>query len=56
VLNGYWVDAVDRAGIRWVTGALSNDANILMRVHKILQSFEYLTTNNAASHIPYAAI
>lgn len=55
VEQGYWTEAFAAHGIPWIAGAASDDANALPRMTTILKSFEYVTTNRVASHVPYAA-
>lgn len=50
-----WIDAFEKHGIPWITGADSTDTNALLRMHRIFRSFEYMTTNAVGSHIVYAA-
>jgi hypothetical protein len=53
--RGYWVDAFQQRGFEVVQGARSDDLNALERIHRLLSSFESVTTNCVGSHIVYAA-
>ena len=55
VLKGNWIRAFEAAGIPWVCGAWVHDRNGLVRMQRILRSFEFVTTNILGSHVPYAA-
>ena len=53
--KGYWVDAFKKRGFRVVKGASVNDKNGLRRIHSLLATFEYVTTNGFGSHLAYAS-
>lgn len=55
VKHGHWVKAFAKRNIPWITGASSTDANALIRMHTILNGFEFMTTNCIGTHIAYAA-
>jgi hypothetical protein len=55
VEKGYWTGAFARHDIPWIVGAAPADRNALVRMHTILKSFEYMTTNTIGSHVAYAA-
>lgn len=55
VLKGNWIHAFEAAGIPWVCGAWMHDRNGLVRMQRIMRSFEYVTTNIIGSHVAYAA-
>lgn len=42
-------------GVPCVAGARAGDRNALRRMHVLLSSFEYVTTNSFGSHLAYAA-
>jgi len=52
--NGYWVTQFEKLGIKWISGAQSNDANALLRMKMLFSQFEYMTTNGWGTHIAYA--
>lgn len=53
--RGRWVPALQAMGVPWILGADIVDANALTRMTTMLKSFEFVTTNRMASHLPYAA-
>jgi hypothetical protein len=55
VEKGIWVPQLEKAGIRWISGASLNDQNALLRMQILFRSFETLTTNAIGSHVIYAA-
>ncbi|MCX6950809.1 MAG: class I SAM-dependent methyltransferase, partial [Verrucomicrobia bacterium] len=55
VLKGNWIRAFEAAGIPWVCGAWVHDRNGLVRMQRIMRSFECTTTNVLGSHVAYAA-
>jgi len=55
IQHGYWAPQFAARNYRIVSGALTTDANALVRLKKLLSSFEYLTTNGTGSHVAYAA-
>jgi hypothetical protein len=50
-----WIRQFENHEIPWVTGAEMHDKNALIRMHRMFQNFEYMTTNSKGSHIAYAA-
>lgn len=50
-----WIRYFKSYGIPYITGAEMHDKNALVRMHRIFQHFEYMTTNSIGSHIAYAA-
>jgi len=50
-----WVDAFEKYDIPWIIGADARDRNSLIRMYKIFNSFEFMTTNMIGSHVAYAA-
>lgn len=50
-----WVDSFEKRGIGVFPSADQSDPFTLRRLHAILSSFEYVTTNGYGSHIAYAA-
>lgn len=50
-----WVDAFEKYNIPWIIGADALDKNALVRMYKIFNSFEFMTTNAIGSHVAYAA-
>ncbi len=55
VLKGNWIRAFEAAGIPWVCGAWVYDRNALVRMQRLMRSFEFVTTNIMGSHVAYAA-
>ncbi len=55
VLKGNWIRAFEAAGIPWVCGAWVFDRNGLVRMQRLMRSFEFVTTNIMGSHVAYAA-
>ena len=56
VRSRQWIDSLERRGIPWVTGAMTDDANGLRRVRTLLNAFEVLVTNQVGSALFYAAL
>ena len=54
IVNKYWVDEFQEAGISYVLGAVPHDENSLLRTKKMFHMFEYVTTNGWGSHVAYA--
>lgn len=52
--NGYWVSEFGSYGIRYVVGADPQDMNSLPRVKALFSLFDFVTTNEWGSHVPYA--
>lgn len=52
---GNWIHAFEVNDLPWVSGAWSFDRNALVRMQRILRSFEYVCTNAKGSHVAYAA-
>ena len=50
-----WVRQFESYGIQCITGAEMHDKNALVRMHRIFQHFEFMTTNCIGSHVAYAA-
>ncbi|MCS4116729.1 hypothetical protein [Salinibacter ruber] len=55
IKKGQWVREFERKGIEWVPGTRVRDKHGLMRMNTLFSMFEYMTTNNIGSHLPYAA-
>lgn len=53
--KGLWVKAFRKYDIPVVAGARLDDANALVRMKALFESFEYMTTNSLGSHVAYAA-
>jgi hypothetical protein len=53
--KGIWVGSFERAGIPCLLGAGIQDANALLRMRAIFDTFEYVTTNSFGSHVAYGA-
>jgi hypothetical protein len=56
VVNGYWIDNLNRYGFDYVLGAGLMDLNALKRMRRIFDSFAYMTSNGIGSHFIYAAL
>lgn len=54
--KGYWWPEFERRGYTLVEGAYGTDSNSLFRLQKLLQSFEFVTTNGYGSHLVYAPL
>jgi len=52
--NGMWVREFTERGLEIVYGALTNDANALIRMRRLFEQFEFVTTNGWGSHVAYA--
>ncbi len=50
-----WIGHFENYQIPWVKGAEMHDKYALIRMHRMFQHFEYMTTNSKGSHIAYAA-
>ena len=50
-----WIDVFEKYNIPWVTGADAQDKNSLIRMYRLFNSFEFMTTNVIGSHVVYAA-
>jgi hypothetical protein len=50
-----WIESFRRRGLGVFPSADQSDPHTLRRLHHILSSFEYVTTNGYGSHIAYAA-
>ena len=55
VSKGAWTGVFNKHGIPWISGAEMHDKYALVRMHRIFQSFEFMTTNCIGSHVAYAA-
>lgn len=55
IRDGYWYNEFKAAGFEIVEGAIGNDANALLRIQLLMQSFEYITTCGFGSHLVYGA-
>ncbi len=55
VLKGNWIRAFEAAGIPWVCGAWVHDRSGLVRMQRLMRSFEFVTTNVLGSHVAYGA-
>lgn len=55
VTRGQWVDAFRAEGLPVFTTADQGDPDTLVRLQRILSTFEYVTTNGFGSHIAFAA-
>ena len=53
--KNYWVDACNAFDLPYIKGASLRDRNSLIRMRRLFNSFEYMTTNHIGSHILYAA-
>lgn len=53
--NGLWIENLDKHGFDYVVGAGMMDQNALLRMRKLFDTFEYMTSNNIGSHILYAS-
>jgi len=49
------LDDITKRGLKYVLGANPLDANALIRMRKLLDYFDYVTTSDIGSHIVYAA-
>lgn len=50
-----WVAAFKKYDIPYIIGAKADDKNSLIRMYKIFNSFEFMTTNQIGSHVAYAS-
>ncbi len=55
VESGLWVNTFKKYDIPWIIGADALDKNALIRMYRIFNSFEFMTTNAIGSHVVYAA-
>lgn len=55
VERNLWIPALQKYNLPWIVGASIEDKNALARMHRIFQSFEFMTTNSMGSHILYAS-
>ena len=55
-VTGLWKNNLDKYGFDFVLGAGLMDQNALLRMRKLFDSFEYMTSNAIGSHILYAAL
>lgn len=53
--RGYWVNDFKERGFTIIPGNAVTDKNSLERLHLLMNSFEYITTNGFGSHLVYAA-
>jgi hypothetical protein len=53
--KNHWVKSFNKIGIPFIVGANLADKNSLIRMHRIFQHFEFVTTNKIGSHVAYAA-
>jgi hypothetical protein len=53
-INGFFHNEALKRGFYVIQGARPDDANSMLRMRAILDSFEYVTTNNMGSHFLYA--
>ncbi len=53
--TGLWTASLEAAGIPWILGAMTADANSQRRVRTLFESFDCVLTNHIGSVIPYAA-
>jgi len=53
--DGLWVKAFEKYNIPWIEGADPYDKHALLRIYRIFNSFEYMTTCAPGSHIVYAS-
>jgi hypothetical protein len=51
--NGYFIKELKKYGIHIISGAMTRDANALVRMKYLMQQFEYMTTNGWGSHLAY---
>ena len=49
-----WINTLKKYDIPYIIGAHKDDTNSLVRMKRIFNSFEYMTTNSHGSHIYYA--
>jgi hypothetical protein len=53
--KGLWVSSFEKYDIPWIIGANALDKNGLIRMYRIFNAFEFMTTNAIGSHVAYAA-
>lgn len=53
--DNQWVHNLEKYGYDYVFGAGGRDRFALPRIRKLMDSFEYMTTNGVGSHVLYAA-
>ena len=51
-----WIKNLNKKGYDYVIGSDTTDLNSLVRMRKLFDSFEYMTSNRFGSHILYAAL
>ncbi|MBF0096749.1 MAG: hypothetical protein HQM04_11660 [Magnetococcales bacterium] len=56
VVNKLWIDNIEKYGFEYVLGAGLMDLNALIRMRRIFDSFEYMTSNGIGSHVVYAGL
>jgi hypothetical protein len=52
--KGYFLDRLSHLGIPYIEGARFNDKNALLRIRRLMTTFETLITNGWGSHVAYA--
>jgi hypothetical protein len=55
IQNGYWAPHFAKRRYRVITGASATDRHALVRLSRLMQSFDFVTTNGYGSHIAYAS-
>lgn len=53
--QGYWVKEFQAKGFKIIEGMYVYDKNALLRLQRLMSTFEYITTNSFGSHIAYGA-
>lgn len=53
--EGAWPRSFEKYGIPWIVGASAADSNALIRMVTLFKTFEFMTTNDNGSHVPYAS-
>ncbi|MBF0185536.1 MAG: hypothetical protein HQM06_14280 [Magnetococcales bacterium] len=56
VVNNMWIENIEKYGFDYVLGAGLMDLNALIRMRRIFDSFEYMTSNGIGSHVVYAGL
>ncbi|MBF0460797.1 MAG: hypothetical protein HQL87_05315 [Magnetococcales bacterium] len=54
--NGLWIDNLDKYGLDYVFGAGMMDQLALLRMRRLFDTFEYMTSNGIGSHYLYAGL
>ncbi|MBF0463188.1 MAG: hypothetical protein HQL87_17620 [Magnetococcales bacterium] len=54
--SGLWINNLEKYGFDYVFGAAMMDQLALVRMRKIFDSFEYMTSNGIGSHFLYAGL